>query len=109
MLLHGPNGTLVSEFYNLSNLFLSTHLKNIRNQVHHPSSVSTSNSRFKLFIDDIIDPFINESLKDFQQTIEVTENDKHVIEGLKSRIENLKFLQIDDNLPPPAKIPRIET
>ena len=109
MLLHGQNGSLVSDFYNLSNFFLSCQLKNIRNQVLHPSSVSTSNGKFKLFIDDIIDPFINESLKDFQKTIEVKENDKRVIEGLKNRIENLKSLQIDDYSPPPAKIPRIET
>ena len=99
----------VSEFYNLSNLFLSFQLKNIQNQVLHPSSVSTSNGKFKLFIDDVIDPFINESLKDFRKTIEVNENDGHVIEGLKSTIENLKSLQIDDNPPPPAKIPRIAT
>ena len=109
MLLHGQNGTLVPDFHYLSNFFLSFQLKNIRNQVLHPSSVSTSNGQYKLFIDDVIDPFINESLKEFQKTIEVNENDKHVIERLKSRIENLKSLQIDDYSPPPAKIPRIET
>ena len=67
--------------------------------------MGTSNRRFKLFIDNVIDPFLSESLTDFQKTIDLDENDRTLIEKLKRKIENLKCLIGDDA--PPAKIPRI--
>ena len=86
-------------------LFLSFDLKSIRNQVLHPSSMGTSDHRFKLFIYDVIDPFLSESLTDFQKTIDLDENNRTLIEKLKRKIENLKCLI--DNDARPAKIPRI--
>ena len=67
--------------------------------------MGTSNDKFQLFIDYVIDPFMSVSLTDFQKTIDLDENDRTLIQKLKRKIENLKCL-IDDYARP-AKIPRI--